>query len=400
MRDWLISRQRYWGAPIPVIYCDRCGIVPVPEEALPVLLPDVERYEPAGTGASPLAAIPGFVATTCPRCAGPARRETDTLDGFADSNWYFLRFADPQYPVGPWNPRAVDYWLPVDWYVGGAEHAVMHLLYARFFTKVLFDEGLTSFSEPFARLRNQGSMLSPVDGMRMSKSRGNVVTPDEVVARYGADALRVYVLFIGPFDQDTIWHPEGIAGAARFVRRLFGLVARAADAPRREQEPDGRETILARLHRLVKMTGEAIEGFRFNVLVAELMAFLNDAERWEPLWRGTTVWREVVETFVRLSAPTTPFLAEEAWSRLGHHESIHRTSWPTYDPALAAGREYIVAVQVDGRTRDRITAAKQADREELIRLALARERIRRAIGGRTIKNVIVVPGRVVNLVTD
>lgn len=400
IRDWLISRQRYWGAPIPVVHCDHCGIVPVPEDALPVLLPDVERYEPAGTGASPLAAIPDFVETACPRCTGRAKRETDTLDGFADSNWYFLRFADPQYAAGPWNPGAVAYWLPVDWYVGGAEQAVMHLLYARFFTKILFDEGLVTFSEPFSRLRNQGSMLSPVDGMRMSKSRGNVVTPDEVVARHGADALRVYVLFIGPFAQDATWNPTGIAGAARFVRRLLGLTVRVTEAPARDEVPEGREEILARLHRLVRAVGEAIEGFRFNVLVAEMMTFLNDAERWEPSWRGTAVWREVVEVFVRLCAPITPFLAEEAWSRLGHRESIHHAPWPAYDPALAAERERTVVVQVDGRTRDRFTVAGEIDRETMIELALGRERVRRTIGGRTIQNVIVVPGPLVNLVIE
>ncbi|MGH2397743.1 MAG: class I tRNA ligase family protein, partial [bacterium] len=224
LHDWLISRQRFWGAPIPVVYCDRCGIVPVPEEQLPVLLPEVERYEPSGTGRSPLDAMPDFVHTACPRCAGPARRETDTLDGFADSNWYFLRFADPQYASAPWNPEAASYWMPVDWYIGGAEHAVMHLLYARFFTKVLYDEGLVSFVEPFLRLRSQGSMLSPKDGVRMSKSRGNVVTPDEVVAQYGADALRVAVMFIGPFEQDVTWDPAVASGAARFVRRLYQLV--------------------------------------------------------------------------------------------------------------------------------------------------------------------------------
>ncbi len=399
MRDWLISRQRYWGAPIPVVYCDSCGVVPVPESDLPVRLPNVERYAPAGTGRSPLESIPEFVRTTCPGCRGAARRETDTLDGFADSNWYFLRFVDPAYQEGPWDPELARYWLPVDWYLGGSEHAVMHLLYARFFTKVLHDEGFVSFSEPFLRLRNQGSMLSPVDGHRMSKSRGNVITPDEVIAQHGADALRVYELFIGPFDQDVTWDSAGISGAARFVRRLHSLLMRAVEAPQHTMQPAGIEEIRERTHQLIKRTGEMIEQFRFNVLVAELMTFLNDLEAWEATWRGTAEWREVLETLVRLCAPVTPFLAEEAWHRFGHTDSVHMAAWPAYDPAMARGRQYTIVVQVDGRVRDRITIEVDVDRDELIRLVSARDRVRRALGGRSVAKAVVVPRRLVNLVT-
>ncbi len=399
MRDWLISRQRYWGAPIPVVYCDRCGVVPVPEEQLPIRLPDVDRYAPAGTGRSPLESIPEFVHTACPRCGGKARRETDTLDGFADSNWYFLRFVDPTHEAGPWNPDGARYWLPVDWYLGGAEHAVMHLLYARFFTKVLFDEGLVSFPEPFLRLRNQGSMLSPVDGYRMSKSRGNVITPDEVVTQHGADALRVYELFIGPFDQDVTWDPAGIAGAARFVRRLYLLLTRAVDTPQRAEPAEGADYIRARLHRLTKLTGEMIERFRFNGLVAELMAFLNELEAWEANWKGTAQWREALEILVRLCAPITPFLAEEVWHRFGYNGSVHAAAWPVYDSALARSEEQTVVVQVDGRVRDRVIVDVKMDRDDLIRLVSSRERVQRALGGRPVLKVIVVPQRLVNLVT-
>ncbi len=399
MHDWLISRQRYWGAPIPVVYCEACGIVPVPEKDLPVLLPDVQQYTSAGTGRSPLANIPEFVKTTCPRCHHPARRETDTLDGFADSNWYFLRFVDPAFRMGPWNPDAVRYWSPVDWYIGGSEHAVMHLLYARFFTKVLCDEGLVPFAEPFRRLRNQGSMLSPVDGVRMSKSRGNVVTPDEIVDQYGADALRVYELFIGPFEQDVTWDPAGIAGAARFVRRLFALLTRAVEASPRPEPGSGREDIQHRLHRVIKNAGDMIERFRFNGLIAELMAFLNALEAAEGRWLGTPLWREVTGIFVRLAGPIMPFLAEEVWHRLGHQGSVHNAPWPVHDPALATGHEYTLVVQVDGRVRDRIKVWADLDRDALIRLASTRERVQRAIGGRTIENVIVVPQRLINFVT-
>ncbi|TMI77145.1 MAG: leucine--tRNA ligase [Bacillati bacterium ANGP1] len=403
MRDWLISRQRYWGAPIPVIHCDRCGIVPVPDADLPVLLPDVERYEPAGTGRSPLAGIESFVRTTCPRCGGGAARETDTLDGFADSNWYFLRFTEPSYPDGPWHPDAVRYWLPVDWYVGGAEHAVMHLLYARFFTKVLYDEGLVAFAEPFLRLRNQGSMLSPLDGTRMSKSRGNIVTPDEVVAAFGADALRVAVMFIGPFDQDVTWDPQVAAGAARFVRRLFALWVRAAeageDSPGTRPSPFLPDPLPARLHRLIRIVGESVERFRFNALIAELMTFLHDAERWEPTWAGTAPWHEAILTLIRICAPVVPFAADEAWARFGRTASVHQEAWPEYDPTLAADTENTVVVQVDGKMRDRFTVPTGIDPDALVEQARLRDRVVSATAGRLVVRVVVVPGKLVNFVT-
>lgn len=402
LHDWLVSRQRYWGAPIPVVYCDQCGIVPVPEHQLPVLLPEVESYEPAGTGRSPLDAMPEFVHTSCPRCTGPARRETDTLDGFADSNWYFLRFADPSYRAGPWNPEAIRYWMPVDWYVGGAEQAIMHLLYARFFTKVLFDEGFIGFEEPFIRLRSQGSMLSPVDGLRMSKSRGNVVTPDEVVDIYGADALRVAVMFIGPFEQDVAWNPAVAAGAARFVRRLYRLLMehRKAETGNGKQETaELRREVESRLHQLIKSAGEAIEKFRFNTLISELMAFLNDAEAWEPQFTGTTLWDEMMNTLVRICAPVTPFVAEDAWHALGGEGSIHHAQWPEYDASLVQDLTQTVIIQIDGRVRDRIVVPPDADRNTHVLLASARSRVRDAIGKRTVKQVVVVPGKVINFVT-
>lgn len=403
LHDWLVSRQRYWGAPIPVVYCNQCGIVPVPEHQLPVLLPEVESYEPAGTGRSPLDAMPEFVHTSCPRCTGPARRETDTLDGFADSNWYFLRFADPSYQAGPWNPEAIRYWMPVDWYVGGAEQAVMHLLYARFFTKVLFDEGLIEFEEPFIRLRSQGSMLSPVDGLRMSKSRGNVVTPDEVVDIYGADALRVAVMFIGPFEQDVAWNPAVAAGAARFVRRLYRLLTARPYAGTWEQGNAGTgefaRAIRSRLHKLIKSAGDAIEKFRFNTLISELMTFLNDVEAWEPQFTGTALWDELTDTLVRICAPVTPFVAEEAWHAMGREGSAHHAQWPEYDASLVKHVRQTVIIQIDGRVRDRITVPPDADRDAHVQLASARSRVRDAIGKRTVKQVVVVPGKVINFVT-
>lgn len=402
LHDWLISRQRYWGAPIPVVYCDRCGIVPVPEDQLPVLLPDVKWYEPAGTGRSPLDVMPEFVHTTCPQCAGPAKRETDTLDGFADSNWYFLRFTDPTYRGGPWNPEAARYWMPVDWYVGGAEHAVMHLLYVRFFTKVLYDEGLISFHEPFVRLRSQGSMQSPADGLRMSKSRGNVVTPDEVVDIYGADALRVAVMFIGPFDQDVTWNPAVAAGGARFVRRLYRILTKQSMSRTKNGKAETAELmrgVRSKLHRLIKSAGESIEAFKFNTLISDLMAFLHDAERWEAQLRGTPLWGEVKDALLKICAPVAPFMAEEVWRELGGEGSVHHARWPEYDAVLFQDIEATVIIQVDGRVRDRITLPPDTGRETLVQLASARSRVQDAIGNRTVKQVVVVPGKVVNFVT-
>ena len=371
MRDWLISRQRYWGAPIPIVHCAACGIVPVPEEQLPVVLPEVRRYEPSGTGRSPLAGIESFVRTTCPQCGGPAERETDTIDGFADSNWYFLRFPDPQVEAGPWAPEAVRYWLPVDWYVGGAEHAVMHLLYARFFTKVLYDAGLVPFAEPFKRLRNQGSMLSAQDGSRMSKSRGNVVTPDDLAEVHGADALRIGVMFLGPFDQDVTWDPAVLTGAVRFVRRTYALVQRHVSALRgndapRGVPPDAGGDVTARVAEVVTSAGAAIEQFRFNVLVAGLMSFLHDLERWEDRWRGSALWDGVLRTTVLLLAPIAPFIAEETWAMLGGVGSVHHAKWPEIPAGAAAPHGMVtVVVQVDGKLRDRLDVSRGTPREAL-----------------------------------
>jgi leucyl-tRNA synthetase len=402
MHDWLVSRQRFWGAPIPVVYCERDGVVPVPAEQLPVLLPDVEGYDVSGTGRSPLDAIPSFVETRCPHCGGPARRETDTLDGFADSNWYFLRFANPSYDAAPWDPEAAGYWLPVDWYVGGAEHAVMHLLYARFFTKVLSDAGVVPFTEPFLRLRNQGSMLSPADGTRMSKSRGNVVTPDEVIDRYGADALRAAVMLIGPFDQDATWDPAAMTGASRFVRRLFGVFARGAAAPD-QPAPQGADSapMQAALARLISIAGPSIERLRLNTLLAELMAFTGAALEWERTWGGTRVWRDVLEILARLIAPLMPFVAEEAWHRLGGTGSVHHSAWPTLEPGAAAPETVrTIVVTVDGRVRSRFEAPSGTGAAALVELARAQSRVVAALSQRTVTDTVVVPDRLVNFVTE
>ena len=396
-RDWLISRQRYWGAPIPIIHCPTCGIVPVPEEQLPVLLPEDVDFAPGGDGRSPLARVESWVNTPCPQCGGPARRETDTMDGFACSSWYFLRFASPHEAERPFDPAAARQWLPVDTYVGGAEHAVMHLLYARFWTKVMRDAGLIDFDEPFAQLRNQGMLHSPVDGQKMSKSRGNVVTPDEVVAAHGVDALRAYVLFLGPFDAKALWDDRGIVGVNRFLERYWRLAHEIGALP------DGpyNGTFERARHRVIRRVTADMERFRFNTAVAALMEYVNAlyAAREQPV--AAAQWRAAVRSLTLLLAPIAPFVTEEVWrAALGEVESVHRAAWPVWDEALAAEEQTTVVVQVNGKLRDRLTIDADSDVAALREMALNNERVMAAVGGRAVHDVIVVPGRLVNVVTE
>lgn len=399
MRDWLISRQRYWGAPIPIVHCPACGSVPVPEGDLPVRLPDTDDFAPTGDGRSPLARITDWVNTTCPQCGGPAQRETDTMDGFACSSWYFLRFANPHYTAGPFDPEAVRRWLPVDTYVGGAEHAVMHLLYARFWTKVMYDAGLIAFTEPFMQLRNQGVLSSPIDGRRMSKSRGNVITPDEVVAQYGTDALRAYVLFLGPFDADVLWDDSGIRGVTRFLDRYWQLAfsewreRRAEVTGSEEQEAFERER-----HKVIRRVTEDMARFRFNTAVAALMEYLNYLEGQMAV--TPAAWRQAVETLTLLLAPIAPFITEEVWQTvLGHSESVHRQPWPVYDEAIIATEQMTIVVQVNGKVRDRLVVPTDTDEAVLQAMAVASDNTQKFINGRSIRKVIVVPQKLVNIVT-
>ncbi len=396
LRDWLISRQRYWGAPIPIVHCRQCGIVPLPESALPLRLPDIDAFTPADDGRSPLARVADWVNTTCPQCGGAARRETDTMDGFACSSWYFLRFASPHEEDRPFDPDAVRYWLPVDLYVGGAEHAVLHLLYARFWTKVMFDAGLIDFREPFAQLRNQG-VLHAADGVRMSKSRGNVVTPDEIAEKYGVDALRTYIVFIGPFEASVDWNERGIRGVTRFLDRFWAL---AMSVPVDEDDEQGiDEAFQGNMHRVIKRVGDDLQAFKFNTAVAALMGWLNDLydARQQPI--SGVQWREALETFCLLLAPIAPFITEELWQAvLGHEQSVHRQSWPDYDAALLESDELTIAVQVNGRLRDTITVPADSDEQTLRDAALASPAVQRHVDGKAIRRTVVVPGRVINIV--
>jgi len=391
MRDWLISRQRYWGAPIPMVYCKNDGIVPVPDDQLPVLLPEMNEYQPSGTGRSPLANVPEFVNTICPKCGGPAERETDTLDGFACSSWYFLRFASPHENAVPFDRKAVDYWLPVDLYVGGAEHAVMHLLYARMWTKVMRDAGLINFKEPFSVLRNQG-MVAASDGSKMSKSKGNVVTPDEMIDKYGADPLRLWELFMSPFDEATHWNEDGVAGTSRFLMRVWTMVRRYVEAGAPVGNPSD-ETI-KRTHKTIATVTDHIERLRFNTALAAMMDQLNYLAKLKPEELG----RFALETYIVVLAAMAPHITEELWRALGHEKSIHLESWPRFDPALTKEETVTVVVQINGKVRDRLQVDAAAPEAEVVPLALASEVVKRHLEGKQPKKIIYVPGKLVSLV--
>jgi leucyl-tRNA synthetase len=398
LRDWLISRQRYWGTPIPVVYCDDCGMVPVPEEQLPVELPLDAEFTP--TGQSPLVTHQGFLHAECPQCAGPARRETDTMDTFVDSSWYWFRYTSPHDDTAPFDPEAAQRWTPVDLYCGGIEHAILHLLYARFFTKVIRDLGLIEHGEPFLRLRNQGMILAE-EGTKMSKSRGTQIAPDELVAVHGADALRLHLMYLGPWEQGGPWNSRGIAGMERFIRRAFALVT--DETARRLDGQTASEEETAALRRLRAKTVQRVttdlDEFQFNTMVAALIEYVNELMklRETPLVH-TPEWREALETLVLLMAPSTPYVAEELWERLGMPYSVHHQAWPSYDPALTRADEVEVAVQVNGKVRDRLLLPVDLGEEEARSRVLALSKIAEALGGREPKKVVYVPGRLVSVV--
>jgi leucyl-tRNA synthetase len=402
MRDWLVSRQRYWGAPIPIIYCDRCGTVPAPEPDLPVLLPHTESWQPGKSARSPLANVPGFVQCQCPRCDGPGRRETDTMTGFACSSWYFLRFVSPQYSDGPFDPRALEWWGSPDIYVGGAEHATMHLLYARFWTKVLADAGIVPFREPFPVLRSQGVMHVPDPetgaARRMSKSAGNVVTPDSVAAAHGADALRIYLLFMAPFENDTVWEEEGITGSQRFLQRTWDLVHAVAETdPSSSRRGD--DALRRTVHRTIQAVTSDLEVCKFNTAIATAMSCLNAMARHYRRQGVTVGLREAARTFVLLLAPLAPHLAEELWARLGERYSVHQQSWPAWDEALISTEVFTLVVQVNGRVRDRLEVPIGLDEETARRLSLESESVRPHLEGQRVTHIVYVPGRLINVVT-
>jgi leucyl-tRNA synthetase len=409
LKDWGISRQRYWGTPIPVIHCEKDGVVPVPYEDLPVRLPKVAQF--TGRGDSPLAQVAEFVDVPCPRCGGPARRETDTMDTFVDSSWYFLRFCDPHNAELPFDPKAAAYWMPVDFYSGGVEHAILHLLYSRFFTRVLRDIGLVEFDEPFTRLLTQGMVLK--DGAVMSKSKGNVVDPDEMLQRYGADALRLYVMFVAPPEKEVEWSDAGLEGSYRFLARVWRLVDqwigtiandRAAAAP--PSLTDAERGVRRKTHETIRRaTVDIEERIHLNTVVSALMELVNEfyafSEQSTPDAPGARfVMREAIDALILMLSPFAPHMAEELWERVGHAGTLAEASWPAFDADLAQPDELVIPVQVNGKLRGRLTVPAEVSEDRLRELALADEGVQAHIAGKTVRKVIVVRGRLVSVVVQ
>jgi leucyl-tRNA synthetase len=389
LRDWGFSRQRYWGCPIPIVYCETCGTVPVPEDELPVLLPDIDDYRPRGV--APLASVEDWVNVPCPRCGAPARREAETMDTFVDSSWYFLRYTDPHNTAEPWRRELVDYWNPVDQYIGGVDHTTMHMIYARFFIKALNDLGLVGFREPFAAFFTNGWVN--LGGTKMSKSKGNVIGPEDLLDRYGADATRLYILFIGPATEDMEWTDEGVEGMVRFTRRLYRLVhevaagASAGEPPANELSRKAHETI-------ARVTDDLGRRQSFHTAISAVIELLNELSR-----RGAAdpAARFAAETAVSLVQPYAPHLAEELWQALGH-ERLWEQPWPAFDPAQLARDTYELVVQVNGKVRDRFEVETSLGEEELVARALASPRVQAHIDGAQVRKTIVVPRKLVNVV--
>jgi leucyl-tRNA synthetase len=403
LRDWGISRQRYWGNPIPMIYCDLCGPVPVPEKDLPVVLPMDATF--TGEGGNPLARVDSFVNVTCPQCGEAARRETDTMDTFVQSSWYFLRYCCPDFASGPLDKDKTEYWMSVDQYIGGIEHAVMHLLYARFFTKVLRDLGYCDIDEPFINLLTQGMVIK--DGAKMSKSKGNVVDPNALIERYGADTARLFSLFAAPPEKDLDWSDQGVDGSFRFLNRVWKLVyetlsitGSAAQLDVAGLTNEGR-VLRRQVHKTIrKVTEDIEERFHFNTAIAAIMELVNTLQAFEPKNspQNAPVVKEAIESVVMLLAPFVPHFAEELWSMLGHDKGVDQSGWPAYDPAAVVDEELLIVVQVNGKLRGKVTVAASAAEDEVKAAALAEERVKPFIDGKSIRKVVYVPGKLVNIV--
>ncbi|HPZ43428.1 MAG TPA: leucine--tRNA ligase [Bacillota bacterium] len=404
LRDWLISRQRYWGVPIPIIYCDNCGTVPVPESDLPVMLPMNVEFKP--TGRSPLADCPEFVNTVCPSCGGPGKRETDTMDTFMCSSWYYYRYTSPRETEGPWDKAKVDYWLPVDQYIGGVEHAILHLLYSRFFTKVLYDLKLVNTQEPFTNLLTQGMVLK--DGVKMSKSRGNVVSPEDIVARYGADTARLFILFAAPPDRDLEWSDQGVEGCFRFLKRVWRLAAPLADflkgvplAPAANLVGANREMRRITHNTIKKVTEDISNRFNFNTAISAIMEMVNALYQYKEIPetdRSPAVLRESLDTLLLLLAPFAPHITEEIWEATGHEGSIHQQPWPAYDPEAIQEDEITIVVQINGKVRERLLVPADLPPEKMQERVLQEPRVLRLIQDKKIIKIIPVPGKLVNIV--
>ena len=396
LRDWLISRQRYWGAPIPVVYCESCGAVPVPEADLPITLPEDVEWTP--TGESPLKLHPTWRHTSCPECGAPAERETDTMDTFMCSSWYHLRYLSPHYEDGPFDPEEYEYWMPVDSYTGGIEHATMHLIYTRFFHKACHEMGILEGTEPMLQLRNQGIVLGE-DSEKMSKSRGNVVSPDDLVQRYGADTVRSYMMFFARWEQGGPWNSRGIEGTWRWLKKLWMLLLEEGEGA--TPQPGVERRLRRKVHQTLRQVGGDFESYQFNTIVAALMELANEMQEARAEGAvGTAAWDEACDIYLRMLAPVAPHIAEELWERLGKEYSVHAGAWPEVDEAAAAEDEVTLVVQVNGKVRDRLVVPADIDDEAAREMALASDGARRFTDGKTVRKVIVVPGRLVNIVAN
>ncbi len=403
MRDWLISRQRYWGTPIPIIHCGSCGPVAVPQSDLPVVLPEVENFTPTGGSKSVLAELDEWVKTTCPECGGPGERETDTMDGYACSSWYYLRYTDAHNSKVAWDPRKANYWMPVDYYCGG-DHAVSHLLYSRFWMHFFADEGLVEHKEPVKRLVFNG-YINASDGSKMSKSKGNVIDPLELIdAGYGADSLRLYELFIAPYELDAAWDPNGIVGTYRFLNRVWNLTYEFIDSPESVESDNTGEHEMAlnsHLHSAIRKTTHDLDRLSFNTAIASLMELTNNLYKTKeefPLERNSSAWRDAIESLLLLLAPFAPHIAEELWSELGHEESIHIHAWPKWDEQYLQEDLATIILQVNGKLRDQIVVAADISDEELKKAAKNSDKIARYLDEGELVKTIVVPGKLVNFV--
>ena len=393
LHDWLISRQRYWGSPIPMVNCDECGLVPVPETDLPVLLPHIEDYAPKGR--SPLAGVEEFVHTSCPECDGPAKRETDTMDTFVDSSWYFLRYTDAHNQEAIFDPEKAKYWMPLDQYIGGVEHAVLHLLYARFITKVLYDMGLSPVEEPFDRMFTQGMLIK--DGAKMSKSKGNVVAPDEYYEDYGADAIRLFELFVGPPTDDAVWNDSGVPGTKRFLDRIWKIGTADHEFEARDENASDRDMI-GLAHRTVKKVTEDIDRFHFNTTVPALMTLANEFQAYLANGAREETFSEVFDLMLLMLSPMGPHVSHELWEMRGHDGVLALEAWPTWDEELAREEKATLIIQVNGKVRDRIEVSADIDADEAEQLALSSQKIQGWLEGKEVRKVIARPPKLVNIV--
>ena len=391
LRDWIFSRQHYWGEPIPIIHCKKCGAVPVREKDLPIKLPYIKKYQPTKTGESPLAKIDKWVDVKCPKCKSAAKRETDTMPNWAGSSWYFMRYIDPDNNKQLADPKKLKYWMPVDWYNGGFEHTTLHLLYSRFWYKFLYDIGVAPQKEPYSRRTSHGIVLAE-DNRKMSKSFGNVINPDDIIQKYGADALRLYEMFMGPFDQAIIWNEKGVKGVYRFLEKVWNLFQKA-------QTPKNAK-LKRLLHQTIKKVTEDIENFKFNTAISQLMILVNEMEKQNqlPIRNKFLASESNYQLLLKLLAPMAPHITEELWFRLGHKKSIFEESWPKYDPKLVKEEKITLVIQINGKVRDKIEVEAALTEEQAKKLTLTREKVKKWIQGKKIKKIVFIKGKLINIV--